>query len=127
MVDAAQQAAHDGRAGAGDAGDQRRALPAADGEGVQLVQGGEVAASASPAPQPLTEQQQQAVDDQEGGGNDGRAEQPADEFLGEETQDDGGDGGDYDQQEDAAALGDLMRAADADEAGEDGIDQSCQK
>ena len=114
MVDAAQQAADDGGAGAGDAGDQRGALPETDRNGVQNGQAGQRPMAL--LAQPLTEQQQQPVDHQEGRSDHRRAEQAADELLQQEAEDHCRDGGDDDQQEHPAAFPDLVFGADAQQA-----------
>ena len=113
VVDAAQQAADDRRAGARDAGDQRRALPEADGERVARRSAStaagaprrRAAARRTAAAAPLTTRKAAATTR--------RAEQAAEELLQHEAHDHRRDGRDHDQAEHAPALAHLMRRADS--------------
>ena len=114
VVDAAQQAADDGGAGARDARDQRGALPASDDQRVQRGEAGQRAVGVGA--QPLAEQQQRGVDDQERCRDGGRTEQAAEEVFQHEADDHRGDRGDDDQPEDATRFGDLVSIGQAEDA-----------
>src|SRR6185312_15366112 len=114
VMQAEQEAAHHGGAGARDAGDERRALPQADDERLLPAHRREQALAAL-ATQALGGEQHDAVDDEERRRDDGGAEQAPQELLEGEAQHRRRNGGDDDEPQEPPLGAPLLERADAEE------------